>query len=636
MRRFLTLAALSLFSMLPAPTTAAPTPVQLQMSLSGTGQPVASAPASGIDLRLPAELDPALIGDDEVDADLGFGGVAAAQSAPAPLHRTIASTEGRPRHHDRDDHGEDKPVVRASFDGLTHRDTRLANGGNQFSNEPPDQGLCAGNGFVLESVNSALRIYDRRGNPLTGVVDLNTFYGYPAAINRATGEFGPSISDPSCVYDPGSRRWFHIVITLDRIGTSSALSGKNHLDIAVSTTSDPRDPWLIYHLPVQNDGTDGTPNHNCGGPCLGDYPHIGYNKDGIYLTTNEFSLFGPGFFGAQIYAISKRALVNGAASIPVVLINTFDPQIPFPGFTVWPAQPAGEDDDGGGHVEYLMSSLAVFTADGTSNQILVWKLTKTQSLDHTPNLGVEVNPVDVLTYGVPPRATQKVGDFPLGQCLADGAMPTPFGPGCWNYFFISGGPFPNTEKQRIDGHDTRVNQVTFAQGKLWSSLETAVSVGGATQVGLAYFIVDPKKLKVVKQGTLALAGNNLTYGAVGVTGEGKGAIAFSLLGTDYYPTAAYASLDVRSGAGPIQILALGKGPDDGFTGYNPMSQYGTRQRWGDYGAAAFDGKNLWLASEYIGQTCTLTEFVNSGFSCGGTRSSLANWYTRLTKLSIDD
>src|SRR5262245_42718234 len=38
-------------------------------------------------------------------------------------------------------------TVVASFDGLNHRNQRLANGGNQFSLEPPDQGLCVGNGF---------------------------------------------------------------------------------------------------------------------------------------------------------------------------------------------------------------------------------------------------------------------------------------------------------------------------------------------------------------------------------------------------------------------------------------------------------------------------------------------------------
>ncbi len=83
------------------------------------------------------------------------------------------------------------PGLGVSFDGLDHRDQRLANGGNQFSLEPPDQGLCAGNGFVLETVNDVMRVFDTHGSPLTGVIDLNTFYGYPAAIDRTTGAKRP-------------------------------------------------------------------------------------------------------------------------------------------------------------------------------------------------------------------------------------------------------------------------------------------------------------------------------------------------------------------------------------------------------------------------------------------------------------
>jgi hypothetical protein len=50
------------------------------------------------------------------------------------------------------------PHLALSFEGLNHRDSRLAFGGNQFSGEPADQGLCVGNGYLLETVNSALRV----------------------------------------------------------------------------------------------------------------------------------------------------------------------------------------------------------------------------------------------------------------------------------------------------------------------------------------------------------------------------------------------------------------------------------------------------------------------------------------------
>jgi hypothetical protein len=93
--------------------------------------------------------------------------------------------------------------------GLNFHDQRFANGGNQFSVEPPDQALCAGNGFVVESVNDVIQVYDSVGNALLNggqAVDLNTFYGYPAAINRTTGARGPSITDPVCIYDQAIRR----------------------------------------------------------------------------------------------------------------------------------------------------------------------------------------------------------------------------------------------------------------------------------------------------------------------------------------------------------------------------------------------------------------------------------------------
>ena len=107
------------------------------------------------------------------------------------------------------------PSQNLTFAGLNHRQQRLANGGNQFSLEPPDQGLCAGNGYVLETVNDVLRVFDTAGNALTAPIDQNTFYGYPPAINRTNGQQGPFITDPSCLFDQQTQRWFHVVLTLD-------------------------------------------------------------------------------------------------------------------------------------------------------------------------------------------------------------------------------------------------------------------------------------------------------------------------------------------------------------------------------------------------------------------------------------
>lgn len=470
---------------------------------------------------------------------------------------------------------------------------------------------------------------------MTGAVDLNTFYGYPAAINRSNGNYGPEITDPSCYFDRDTQRWFQIALTLDRVGTTSALAGTDHIDIAVTTTSSPLGPWIVYSLPTQNNGTQGTPDHHCaGGFCLSDYPHIGADANAIFLTDNEYSLFQSGFYGAQIYAFSKHALASGSPNVNGVLFNTGDPSIPFCGFTVWPAIASDgvyAGDHGG--TEYFLSSDAVCSATGTSNDIVLWSVSNTSSINSpTPALSLSGRYVNVDIYGVPPRSDQKAGDYPFGECLSDSSISTPFGTGCWTYFFTGGGPFANVEKQ-IESNDSRMQQVYLANGKLWSALDTAVWIGGAYKAGIAYFVLNPNSGHLFQQGVVAVENNNVTYPAIAVNGSGRGIMAFTLVGADHYPSAAYTSMDAKVGAGDVHVVAEGAGPDDGFTGYHPFSAFGSRPRWGDFGGAVSDGSFLWIASEYIGQTCTLSQYVATGFTCGGTRTSEGNWATRISKLA---
>lgn len=533
------------------------------------------------------------------------------------------------------------PSVITSFDGLNFRQQRLANGGNQFSIEPPDQGLCVGNGFVLETVNDVLRVFDTAGNPLIGVVDLNSFYGYAAQFDRTTGLQGPFVTDPSCYFDPDTQRWFHVVLTLDQEPTTGAFLGSNHLDIAVSQTDDPTGLWNIYRLPVQNDGTQGTPNHGCsGGPCIGDYPHIGADAYGFYITTNEYSLFGPEYKSANLYAFSKRALAAGAPFVIVTQFDTVRAVDGDPGFTIWPAiTPDGQYQLTNHGTEYFLSSNAAEEANGNgrSNRIILWSLSNTASLEtNNPTPVLRRAKLKVDTYRLPPPANQKVGNVPLAECLSDSKILTPFGLGCWTLFFSNGGPFNEVESV-LDTSDTRMQQVYYANGLLYGALGTAVNVGGKTKAGIAWYIVNPQanndKGKLVKQGQFGLAGNHLSYPAVAVTAGGQGAIAFTLVGNDYYPSAGYVGIN-PSGVSRVQIAAAGIGPQDGFSGYNVFAGSGiARPRWGDYGAAVADGNTIWLASEYIAQTCTLEEYlVPPVGSCGGTRGALGNWATRITQV----
>jgi hypothetical protein len=116
--------------------------------------------------------------------------------------------------------------------------------------------------------------------------------------------------------------------------------------------------------------------------------------------------------------------------------------------------------------------------------------------------------------------------------------------------------------------------------------------------------------------------------------NGKGAIAMTVVGEDYYPSAGYAVIDADGNVGPIHLAAAGLGPSDGFTSYKAFVGDPPRTRWGDYGAAVTDGSSIWIASEHIAQTCNLTQYLTGAIgSCGGTRTSLANWATRISKLT---
>lgn len=634
--------------------SAIPAPAQTvrSISLARSNAFPATPPTVANALNGP-EFDSALIGNDP-DADSLSGD---ASGPGISINRSIANGPGSPVGNGGSAKAKSNPELVLSIDALNHFQQRfVAGGGNQFSIEPPDQGLCVGNGFVLETLNDVLQIFDTAGHPLTAPTDLNSFYGYAPAINRKPPPhepitFGPEITDPSCTFDTQTQRWFHVVLTLDRTAdpTSQALAGTNHLDIAVSQTSSPLGAWNVYQIPVQDDGTQGTPDHHCTlgrnpahGPCLGDYPHIGADENGIYLTTNEFNFVSPGFHGSQIYALSKAQLAAGSPFVNLVQFDTADPALANvqldgnPGFTVWPAISTGNQFEGShGGTEYFLSSEAVFQNSGVDQRLRLWSVSNTSSLNGTPALGIGITVVNTIPYAVPPRATQKAGDVPLAECLSDSSLPIAPGiTGCWNLIAgVGTGPFPDTEK-RVDANDSRMQQVVLANGKIWGALDTGLSISGdaTPRAGIAFFAIDPHSGNAQQQGYAGLAGNNLTYPALAVTQSGRGVMGFTVVGDDHYPSAGYAGVDAKIGVGDLHIVAEGVGPDDGFTGLHPFASFGNRPRWGDYGAAASDGVSIWIASEYINQTCNFATWLSTNFRCGSTRTQLANWGTRISQV----
>ena len=485
-----------------------------------------------------------------------------------------------------------------SFAGLSHSDQRLANNQNQFSVEPPNPSIAAGsdsNGraYVLQGVNNAIQVYDANtgSSLLASALSSNQLFGLAPAINRAVTPvvYGLFPTDMRVFFDQTIRRWFVLQRTWDN-DTSNRLIPKTHIYLAVSQTADPTQNYTIYAM----DTTHAT-NNGC--PCYSDYLQVGADQYGFHIAANEFTSYvsDPNFsqfVDATILSISKASLAAGA---PTPTAARFT--LPFNNyeFAIQPATtpPNAAYFTAANGLEYFVSS------SGNSDlNVSLWAMTNTASLSSgTPNLALAQTIVPTLTYYSPDPVNQKPGPIPYGDSLGQ-------------------------QLEFIDGNDTRILSVSYALGRLYTTLASKVrDENGKILVGGAYIILSPSfrngvlSANVFRQGYLLVKNNNLLRPSVAVNSQGRGAIAFTLVGPDYYPSTAFVPIDTFSTGTTLQVAVNGAFPEDGFSGYQ---NFGI-SRWGDYSTAVAgsDGK-IWMGAEYIPVT---TAFP----------TKLANWGTFLTR-----
>lgn len=503
-----------------------------------------------------------------------------AAGLPRPTSRAVTAAPGAKR-----------------AEGLSLKDQRDSNGGNSFSLEPPDQALCVGDTEVIEGVNNVFATYSKSGQRTSGPQSYDPFWNHGAAeIDRTTGTYGPFVSDPKCYYDPALNRFFMTELQLGTDPATGDFTGDSFVNLAVSKSSTPSataGDWYQYRLNVRNDGTQGTPQHP-GCPCLGDQPLIGADKYGFFISTNEFSIDGPEFNGAQLYAMDKARLTTGTMKLQ--RIESVGRRLAEGvASSVQPATSpvSSEWSDAANGTEYALSSLD-FTAK-LDNRIATWALTNTRSLTtDAPNVQLTSTIISSEVYGQPPAVQQKAGGYPLGQSLKD-------------------------KLNLLQSNDDRMNQVVYSGGRLWSGVNTAVKTeNGPTSTGIAYFVVRPAisaagavAASMSNQSYAAVNRNSVMYPSIGVApGGAKAAMVFTLAGPDYYPSTAYVEL-TSSGelTGPVSVYGAGTKPADGFTGYPQYGGSGA-ERWGDYSAAVADKSGtIWMAAEYIPGNFSYPEYL---------------------------
>ena len=550
--------------------------------------------------------------------------------------------------------------------------------------EPPDQGFCAGNGYVIEANNlGELLVFNSALQRQSAVLPLDTVMGL-------TGRGWSSGGDPSCVWDADNGgHWFFTEI----VSASSEASGGPfagcfagvantcYEGIAVTDGSSPFGPYSVYFLDANyNPSEPGYPY------LLNDYAKIATSRDAFLVFYDEFPLngggLGGGFFnGAQQFAFNKKALEQGLSvtgnhgepnpEFTVAIENMgliptpdgtcfSDNKFHEPGFTCWiqvipahPPDPTQYDNAHGG------SGVMVGTLDFYGlgdDRFAVFDWTGLDNLN-SPNCsrcsGIQFGGqlfagVDFY-YGEGFLAPQKSGPIPLGdECGVAGlsvGMPPP----------------ASCPEGGIATNGDGVTQVSQANDQIWFAISTEInqtySSGPSpeTHQGAVYWVVGTESFEnsgfftLTNQGyvspkheelefpTMASGGTSAQDG-----GNGKAIMSFTLSGNGgptsahgggFYPSSAYGRLTKNSGGllgSTINIADLGESPQDGFTEYSGYPGP-TRPRWGDYGGAVFmpnSGGRIYFATEYIQyKNCTGAAFTLTLGTCGGTRDGFANWGT---------
>jgi hypothetical protein len=414
---------------------------------------------------------------------------------------------------------------------------------------PPDQGLCVGHDFtlpgnptvVIEPINLAIAEYTPSGT-LIAAESLFTLFADPFASG-----------DPRCFYDAQKKAFYFTDISFNSV------TGNSVDEIAVLD----HNGFAVYQF-----------DSSMGGNCFGDQPHVGYDNNNVYITTDEFC--NAGYEGALLIAISKPQLLQEVASPNAVFFGPLslggDPLV-----TLQPGISAGIG------TEYLLNSFP-YDQFGNSNSIAntlgLWQVKGGQHVTTGGIVTLIGRIISSETYAFPqPAASTGNGSVTL----------------------VSG--FPIESEAFLNPDDDRMQQVqvvnTNGDLDMYAAVNTAINIPGdpSARDGIAWFKVDLEGHSIEAQGYVAAAGSYMLYPTLFHSNSGTNTLVFSITSPTLNPSSAYVVM--KSGAMSFgSVIITGAGADQHVSFSDVL--FG-RARWGDYTASALDpsGNNIWSAAEYI-------------------------------------
>jgi hypothetical protein len=401
---------------------------------------------------------------------------------------------------------------------------------------PSDMALAVSENFVVQVVNTAITVLDKRGNVQSGYPkSINTFFGLPSTAFT---------TDPRIFYDWVNHRFLMVMLLeSDLFGSDNVGS----LLIAASQTHDPRRGWWLYSPAFQIGSTGQCP----------DFPTLGHDatnwgsgatKGGFYVGINQFDTPCANLINNFLFLIQKDAVYSGGGfSAPTWSNFTDGPLVD----TLSPANITGRGDSPQA-VIFANSFNINFgggQCSGGCNGLILWTITTPFSGGHLSSKVIST----VNNYSLPPLAHE---------------------PGC-------------TSSGCIDTNDTRISgQMKYNAGSLWGSLETSAA-GEAHPI---WFEIRPQTdVNGNINGATELQEDCFFCGGFVQSGsayfatlqpdpEGNATMVYNYSENDEFPGTAYT-------ARKVDYCCLMNG--SGFFIRGGDAFYG-QGRWGDYTATAVD------------------------------------------------
>jgi len=378
---------------------------------------------------------------------------------------------------------------------------------------PPDSDGAIGPNYFVELINGRFSVFDKiSGAKVQTMTDL-TFW------NNAGITFpsGTTASDPRIIYDPLSGRWF--ATQIDFIPSNQF---SNRFLLAISASADPTGSWNGLAWLADPGGT------------FADFPRLGIDARGVYLTGNQFNQAG-NFVGTLITSIPKADLL---LATPTATNRTTSGLIPnlADGFSLQP--------------------IVNFNGTNDAEVVIATENDGTDFIAHSNLISFKVQNADTsaATFSTPTNIPVPGYSVPIDPYQPDG-------------------------QKDLDDGDVRIGSYVFQLGDVIYAVH-GIEIG--PRAALRWYRLRASDQTLLEAGTISDTNLDLFYPSIAANTNGFVVIAFNGSSTNTFVSSfavAGRTINGTTVFGPTTLLASGTANYELNVG---------DVRWGDYSTTTVD------------------------------------------------